>query len=163
MRQFRDHLVGKRYAALVWGDIQDDKGVIDSPVGRHPVDRKKMSTTSRRGKEALTRWSVAERFGLISLLDVEIDTGRTHQIRVHLSAIGHPVLGDQTYGNAVKRLQGIQNTHLRSRLKGMKRQALHAGNLGFVHPVTGRFIEFSSPLPEDMSGICAFLRDHFFR
>jgi 23S rRNA pseudouridine1911/1915/1917 synthase len=157
--QFRDHLVQKRYRALVFGDPGEEGGVVDSSVGRHPTDRKKMSTRSRRGKEALTRWTVAERYGIVTLLDVEIETGRTHQIRVHLHSIGYPVLGDRVYGNAVQRLQGIQDTFLRARLKGMKRQALHAGGLGFVHPVTDQFIEFSSPLPGDMAGICAFLRD----
>ncbi len=158
-RQFKDHLVKKIYAALVFGDMEGEEGAVDLPVGRHPVDRKKMSTLSRRGKEALTVWRAVERYGVLTLLEVEISTGRTHQIRVHLSSLGHPILGDHVYGNSSRRLQSVQDMKIRTRLKGMKRQALHAGKLGFQHPLTGRFLEFSSPLPEDMKRVCDFLRE----
>lgn len=158
--QFKEHRVEKRYNALVLGDMDGEDGMVDSAIGRHPVDRKKMSTKSRQGKEALTRWRVKERYGLLTLLDVRIETGRTHQIRVHLHSIGHPVLGDNVYGNSAKRLNLFQDTILRSKLKGMKRQALHAGKLGFYHPVTRRYQEFSSDLPADMEELCSFLRTY---
>jgi len=158
--QFKEHLVRKRYRAFVFGDMEGDEGIIDSPVGRHPTDRKKMSTMSRRGREALTRWHVAERYGIMTLLDVEIETGRTHQIRVHLNAAGHPLLGDNVYGHSSKRLQNIQDPILRSKLRGMKRQALHAEKLAFRHPVTGDALEFVSSIPEDMERIRACLRNY---
>jgi 23S rRNA pseudouridine1911/1915/1917 synthase len=158
-KQFKEHLVRKIYKALVFGDMEGDEGIIDSPVGRHPVDRKIMSTKSRRGKEALTRWNVAERYGILTLLDVEIETGRTHQIRVHLHSAGHPVLGDNVYGNSAKRLQNIHEPLLRSKLREMKRQALHAWKLEFHHPATRQHLQFVSHLPRDMERVCVFLRD----
>lgn len=162
-KQFKEHRVGKIYKTFVFGDVDGDKGTIDSPVGRHPVDRKKMSTKSRRGKEALTRWNVVERYGTLTLLDVEIETGRTHQIRVHLHAAGHPLLGDNVYGHSAKRLQRIQDPLLRSKLRGVKRQALHAGRLEFYHPATREHLEFVSPLPDDMERVRVFLKDYVCR
>lgn len=156
-KQFKEHLVRKIYRTLVFGDVEGDEGIVDSPVGRHPVERKKMSTKSRRGKEALTRWSVAERYGILTLLNVEIETGRTHQIRVHLQSAGHPVLGDNVYGNSAKRLQNIHEPLLQSKLRGMKRQALHAWRLEFRHPETHQHLEFVSHLPQDMERIRVFL------
>ena len=154
--QFKRHEVRKTYKALVYGNPKEDEGVIDAPVGRHPVDRKKMSTKSRRSKEALTHWRVLERYGVAALLNVNIVTGRTHQIRVHLTALGYPVVGDSMYGNP-KRANTIDNTFLRSKLKAMKRQALHAAHIGFVHPITHQNLAFSSPLPDDIAGLCKFL------
>jgi 23S rRNA pseudouridine1911/1915/1917 synthase len=159
-RQFKEHLVRKIYQAIVFGDVEGEEGVVDLPVGRHPVDRKRMSTISRHGKESLTKWRVLERYGIFSLLAVEIETGRTHQIRVHLTSTGHPILGDDVYGNSTRRLQAIGNTLLRSRLKSIKRQALHAGKLGFYHPKTHQYLQFQSPLPEDMGQVCATLRNY---
>ena len=155
--QFKRHEVSKTYKALVYGNPKEDEGVIDAPVGRHPSDRKKMSTKSRRSKEALTHWRVLERYGVAALLNVDIVTGRTHQIRVHLTALGYPVVGDSMYGNP-KRANTINNTLLRSKLKAMKRQALHAAHIGFIHPITHQDIAFSSPLPDDIAGLCSFLR-----
>lgn len=155
--QFKRHEVRKTYKALVYGNPKEDEGVIDVPVGRHPIDRKKMSTRSRRSKEAITRWRVHERFGMTAMLDVDIVTGRTHQIRVHLSASGHPVVGDSMYGNP-KRADAVHNTFVRSKLKAMKRQALHAARIGFVHPVTSQDMVFTSPLPDDMADLSNFLR-----
>jgi len=157
--QFKRHEVKKTYTALVYGNPKEDEGQIDLPVGRHPVDRKKMSTKSRRSKEALTTWKVQERFGVATMLDVHIMTGRTHQIRVHLSALGLPVIGDSVYGNP-KRADAVHNTFVRSKLKTMKRQALHAAKIGFVHPVTCREMMFSSPLPDDMADLADFLRSY---
>ncbi|MEN6318699.1 MAG: RluA family pseudouridine synthase [Syntrophaceae bacterium] len=157
--QFKRHEVRKTYKALVYGNPKEAEGIIDAPVGRHPVNRKKMSTRSRRSKEALTQWRVNERYGAATLLSVDIVTGRTHQIRVHLTALGYPVVGDSLYGSP-KRANAVDNPLVRSRLKSMKRQALHAGEIGFVHPITRQNMSFSSPLPEDITALCNFLRDY---
>ncbi len=159
-RQFKEHRVKKVYSALVFGDTEGEEGSVALPVGRHPGDRKKMSVFSRHGKEALTRWKVVERFGVMALLDVAIETGRTHQIRVHLNSIGHPILGDEVYGNSSRRLQAVRDTTLLSMLRGMRRQALHARGLGFYHPLTNRYLWFESPLPEDMQRVVAYLREY---
>lgn len=157
-RQFKEHRVKKEYTAFVHGDPTGDAGVIDLSIGRHPVDRKKMSTRSRRGKAALTRWSVQARFGVVTLLAVRIETGRTHQIRVHLQALGHPVVGDSVYGNSNKRIDEITDNALRVILKSMKRQALHSSRIGFSHPRDARDISFSVPLPADMAALQDKLR-----
>jgi 23S rRNA pseudouridine1911/1915/1917 synthase len=154
--QFNKRQVSKHYTALVHGNLREDEGVIDAPVGRHPVERKKMSTKSRRGKEALTRWKVLERFGAFTLMEAKIDTGRTHQIRVHLSSIGHPVVGDSVYGGSKRT---VEAPAMRAVLKKLTRQALHAGRLSFIHPVTGQEMSFVSPLPEDMAEVIHFLRE----
>jgi 23S rRNA pseudouridine1911/1915/1917 synthase len=153
--QFKKRQVSKCYTALVHGNLREDEGVVDAPVGRHPVERKKMSTASRRGKAALTRWTVLERFGAFTLLEAKIETGRTHQIRVHLSALGHPVAGDSVYG-ATKR--AVEVPALRAVLKKLSRQALHASRLSFQHPVTGEEMAFESPLPADIAEVCEYLR-----
>ncbi len=159
-RQFKEHQVRKIYQAIVFGDLREEEGIIDAPVGRHPTDRKKMSTVSKRGKEALTRWRALERFGVLTLLEARIETGRTHQIRVHLNSIGHPVLGDNVYGNSTKRIQNIPDNTVRSRLKMLKRQALHAAMLGFIHPMLDRELSFSAHLPQDMKGVLTFMRGY---
>lgn len=151
--QFKTRAVEKTYVALVYGDMKEDRGTIDLPVGRHPEDRKKMSTRSRIGRDAVSRWEVRERFGQATLLYVMIDTGRTHQIRVHLHAIGHPVVGDSVYGS-IRRANAVADTVQRSLLKRMKRQALHAARLSFRHPLTGDWLTFAAPMPEDMGDLC---------
>ncbi|MBN2539157.1 MAG: RluA family pseudouridine synthase [Deltaproteobacteria bacterium] len=156
--QFKAHLVKKIYRVLVHGNMKGEEGTIDLSIGRHPVDRKKMSTSSRRGKESLTHWSVEERYHVVTLLSVRIETGRTHQIRVHLNAIGHPVVGDAVYGNSKRTIEMIRNTIQQVVLKKIRRQALHSSELCFSHPVTGNHMEFSSPLPDDMAQVCAELR-----
>ena len=155
--QFKRRLVKKTYLALVYGDLKENQGLIDLPVGRHPQDRKKMSTQSRRGREASTRWRVRERYGAATLLEVDIETGRTHQIRVHLHAVGHPVVGDGVYGSA-RRANAVDDPAIRNALKGMKRQALHAARLSFGHPLTGELLAFSSPPPPDIANLCDRLR-----
>lgn len=160
-KQFKKHIVKKVYKALVHGNVKDENGLIELPVGRHPTDRKKMSTKSKRGKMAITRWKVIERYDIATLLDVEIETGRTHQIRVHLNTLGYPVIGDTVYGNSQKRTSEIKNDVLRNILNQMKRQALHANRLEFYHPLEDRYLQFTSPLPDDMAYVCEALRQHF--
>lgn len=141
--QFKERSINRRYGALVYGDLKENEGRIALNIGRSESDRKKMSTRSKRGKEAVTNWSVIARFTNAALIRVKLGTGRTHQIRVHFASIGHPVLGDRTYGKKIE----IE----RDRSKVVfPRQMLHAELLGFIHPATGKYMEFSSPLPEDM-------------
>jgi len=156
--QFEKHEVQKKYLALVWGNTKDKQGEIVKPVGRHTIDRKKMSTNTKRGKEAHTFWKVIERYGVATLLEVEIKTGRTHQIRVHLSDLRYPIIGDAVYGGATNRTQNIANPALKAQIKAFNRQALHAAYLSFVHPLTGKRIEFNANMPEDLANLCAQLR-----
>jgi 23S rRNA pseudouridine1911/1915/1917 synthase len=156
--QFKRREVRKTYQALVYGEPKTDGGRIEAAVGRHPTDRKRMSTQSRRGRSAVTVWRVRERYGAAALLEVDIETGRTHQIRVHLTDLGHPVVGDRVYGGA-GRIRSVGDPAARARMKAHDRQALHAWRLAFSHPVTGVQMQFSAPLPEEMAGLCAFLRE----
>jgi len=156
--QFKERRVTKIYQAIVHGVMRRDEGVINAAIGRHPVDRKKMSTASRKGKTALTRWIVRERFNGATCIDASIETGRTHQIRVHLSAIGHPLVGDSEYGGAKKRISAIADQKVRAALSAAGRQALHAGYLSFYHPHYGTVVEFSAPLPADMRSVLEQLR-----
>lgn len=146
VEQFRRRTIKRKYITLVYGNIRSDAGEIDLPIGRSESDRKKMSTKVRRGKEAVTRWKVLERFGVATLLEVRLGTGRTHQIRVHFSSLGYPVLGDRTYGRKIE-------LEIKKKKVSFPRQMLHAGMLGFVHPVSREHMEFSSPLPEDMKSV----------
>ncbi len=152
VEQFRERSINRKYVALVYGRIKADTGKIAAPIGRSESDRKKMSTRVRRGKEAVTRWKVLERFGVATLLELRLGTGRTHQIRVHLSSIGYPVLGDKTYGRKTE-------IEINKRKKSVPRQMLHAEMLGFKHPVSGEYMEFSSPVPEDMKEVIGLLED----
>lgn len=147
--QFREHSIRRVYLTMVRGEPRADQGVIDLPLGRHPVDRKKISTHTRKARHAVTRWKVLERLGGLTLLEIMPETGRTHQIRVHLASVGLPVAGDPVYGRRRSRP---------GRDCGLNRQALHAAVLGFVHPADGQFVEFSSPLPDDMSSLIAARR-----
>ncbi|MDQ5984666.1 MAG: Ribosomal large subunit pseudouridine synthase D [Syntrophus sp. SKADARSKE-3] len=156
--QFKARQVKKTYQAFVYGDIANESGVIDLPIGRHPVARQMMSTKGRRGKAALSRWEVRERFGVATLLDVSIETGRTHQIRVHLNAIGHPVIGDPIYGKG-RGFKADRTPGWKEQLKKMNRQALHARVLNFLHPVRQIELEFVSPLPADMACLLDYLRE----
>ncbi len=143
--QFKQRTIKKKYIALIYGNLKDDAGEIVRDIGRSVSDRKKMSTRTRRGKEAITQWKVLDRFGIATLIEVKLSTGRTHQIRVHFASIGHPVLGDRTYGKKT------EITAQEKKKIFFQRQMLHAKLLGFIHPVTGEYLEFSSPIPEDMA------------
>ena len=155
-KQFKSRTVEKVYLAIVYGPFSKDEGLIDAAIGRHPHERKRMSLRTRGGRTAITRWRVAERLNRFTLLEVFPQTGRTHQIRVHLSSIGHPLLGDPLYGRK-GRSGTIHDAALKECVIRMARQALHAYRLGFVHPKTGENVRFESPLPEDMREIRACL------
>jgi 23S rRNA pseudouridine1911/1915/1917 synthase len=155
-RQFHDREVEKEYVALVWGTVHAGRR-IDAPIGRDPVDRKKMSARARRSRAAVTRIAGAEHFGrALTLARVAIHTGRTHQIRVHLSAIGHPVVGDSLYGGVHRRVPG----DLRA-VSRLDRPFLHAARLAFKHPADGRRLEFTSELPDDLRRVLDDLREQF--
>ncbi len=158
-RQFKARSIQKHYLALVAGSPKTIQGCIDFPVGRHPVERKKMSTRSGRGREALTLWHVRESFTGATLLDVELKTGRTHQIRVHCQAMGFPIVGDSVYGwkGAAKKI-AAGNAALQAVFKDVKRQMLHAYRLGFSHPAGGRLLLFEAPFPSDMALLLDQLR-----
>jgi len=156
--QFKRHSVGRIYLALSRANPGRDEGRIDSPLGRHVKDRKRMSVHTRKERHAVTRWRVIERFGGWTLLAVAPETGRTHQIRAHLASIGLPVAGDQVYGKPGKKTEA-KMVQLRKALRHIKRQALHAAVLGFAHPATSQYVEFYSPLPEDMAEAIRVLRD----
>jgi 23S rRNA pseudouridine1911/1915/1917 synthase len=146
-RQFTDREIEKEYVALVWGVVHAGRR-IDEAIGRDPANRQKMSTRARRARSAVTRVTYAHHFKGTSLVKVAIATGRTHQIRVHLSAIGHPVVGDAVYGGVHRRVPA----NLRAVLR-LERPFLHAARLAFTHPSDGRRIEFDSPLPPDLQAV----------
>ena len=134
--QLKEHSITRRYQAIVHGVLKDDTGTIDAPIGRHPTDRKKMSINYNHGKNAVTHYKVLKRFRQYTHVECRLETGRTHQIRVHMASIGHPLLGDVVYGPGKCPIAGLEG------------QTLHAGILGFIHPRTGEYIEFTAPLPE---------------
>ena len=138
--QLKDHTIVRRYRAIVHGVIREEELCINSPVGRHPTDRKKMAAGVRNGKEAVTHIKVLERFRAYTYIECRLETGRTHQIRVHMDSIGHPLLGDTVYGNRKYSLPNV--------LQG---QTLHAMTLGFIHPVSGEYVETTAPLPDYFS------------
>ena len=138
--QLKEHSITRKYHAIVHGRLKEDEGTIDKPIGRHPIDRKKMSVHCTNGREAVTHYRVLKRFQQFTYIECQLETGRTHQIRVHMSSIGHPILGDQVYGLAKcpYKLQG---------------QTLHAKVLGITHPTTGEYMEFDAPLPDYFQGL----------
>ena len=146
-RQFAEREVEKEYGALVWGVVQAGRR-IDLPIGRDPNDRQKMSARSRRARHAVTRITRARHYRGVTLCQVAIQTGRTHQIRVHLSAIGHPIVGDATYGGRKARIAADLRPVL-----SLERPFLHAHRLVFTHPTDGRRMEFESPLPQDLQAV----------
>lgn len=151
--QFKSKKIKKKYLALVHGEMESDTGTISFPVGRHPVDRKKMSTISRKGRSAETLWRVRERFRGVTFLELNLKTGRTHQIRVHCSKINHPIVGDTVYCSR-KIGKNISSS--------VPRQMLHAWRLGFTHPMTHKLMSLEAPIPQDMSKILDELRAESF-
>lgn len=144
--QLKVHSITRRYRAIVHGNLKDDQGTVDAPIGRHPIDRKKMAIEPRNGRDAITHYRVLERFGNYTYIECQLETGRTHQIRVHMSSIHHPIVGDDVYGPAKCPFSGLQG------------QTLHAQVLGFIHPRTGKYMEFSAPLPEYFENLLTKLR-----
>ena len=133
--QLKDHTMARTYEAIVCGNLKEDSGTVDAPIGRHPTDRKKMCVTARNSRNAVTHWEVVERFPGYTHIRCHLETGRTHQIRVHMAYIGHPILGDTVYGHKYKEL-------------GQDSQCLHAGQLCFRHPRDGRPVLVFAPLPD---------------
>ncbi len=156
--QFKEHTVKRLYVALIFGSPRQDTGRIEEAIGRHPVDRKKMSGKARHGKRAVTHWKVLARYGSITMVRLRLETGRTHQIRVHLSEAGFPLVGDEVYGGG-SRLANIPDTALRKLIRDLNRQALHAMTLGFIHPAGGDYREFTVDIPEDMARIIGYLEE----
>ena len=157
-RQFFDHSIERKYVAVVWGDLKEDEGTVDANLMRDPSDRLRFCTTDdpEKGKHAVTHWRVLERFGYVTLVECKLETGRTHQIRVHLSSIGHPIFGDERYGGTEIRQGTIYSKYkqfIRNCFELCPRQALHAKTLGFIHPRTKKSLQFSSELPADMTAL----------
>jgi 23S rRNA pseudouridine1911/1915/1917 synthase len=157
--QFREHTIKRIYLAIVYGSPKGETGRLESVIGRHPLDRKRMSGKARHGKHAVTHWRVMGRYPGMCLIRLRLETGRTHQIRVHLSEAGHPLVGDEVYGGG-SRLSSIKDPVLRKLIKALGRQALHAKTLGFIHPTTKEYLEFDSELPQDMAAIIGHLERH---
>jgi len=159
-RQFKSRRVKKKYLALVYGKMESDSGSVSLPIGRHPVDRKKMSTNSRKSRVAETTWQIRERFELASLIEVNLKTGRTHQIRVHCAAIKHPVMGDKVYG---PRKTWKNVTYGKNLFGSVPRQMLHAWRIVLTHPMTEAMVSFEAAIPSDMQDVIAALRQISFR
>jgi 23S rRNA pseudouridine1911/1915/1917 synthase len=161
-RQFKAHTLTRRYLALVHGVVQKDEGTVDRPIGRHPTERKKMSSAARAGRRAVTHWRVLRRYDRdrLTLVELTLETGRTHQIRVHFSELNLPIVGDPVYGGS-GRARSLSDPELRRRVQQLRRQALHARILGFIHPATGAYMEFESPPPADLAAILEYLEEKY--
>jgi 23S rRNA pseudouridine1911/1915/1917 synthase len=142
----KEHDIKRIYTAVAEGIITEEQGTVDAPIGRHPVDRKKMAVNLKNGRRAVTHFKVLERFKNATLLELRLETGRTHQIRVHMSYIGHPLVGDSVYGR-------------KKQTYGFEGQALHAGTLGFIHPGTGEYVEYTAKPPEEFTALVERLRN----
>ena len=134
-KQLKEHSIRRIYVAIVHGNIKEEDGTVNAPIGRHPTERKKMSIHSRNGREAITHYQVLERFGNYTYIQCDLENGRTHQIRVHMASLGHPLLGDMVYGPKKCPFPHLQG------------QTLHARTLGIIHPRTGEYLEVNAPLP----------------
>ena len=161
--QFAARAVDKTYWAFAWGHLGAEEGAFDAPIGRSVRDRQRMSTRTHRARTAVTRWRILERYAVSEWLEIDLETGRTHQIRVHLAEAGHPVLGDARYGGGPSRARGFHGPGLawaREAAAAAGRQALHARALAFDHPATRERIAVESPLPADLVELRAVLRRH---
>ena len=146
--QIKVHSVKRIYEGIVIGNVKEDEGTVNAPIGRHPAERKKMAVNREHGKEAITHYKVLERFGDYTYMQFMLETGRTHQIRVHMSSIGHPLLGDSLYGGS------------KSAFKHLQGQTLHAKTIGFIHPSTNEYMEFSADLPEYFKKLLKILKNN---
>ena len=144
-QQLKEHSITRKYRAIVYGRIMEEEGTVNAPIGRHPTDRKKMAINEKNGKPAVTHYKVLERFDKYTYIECQLETGRTHQIRVHMTSIGHPLLGDEVYGNAKCPFKLVGQT-------------LHAMTIGFIHPTTGEYVEYEAPLPEYFEHLLQILR-----
>ena len=156
--QFYEHSIDRRYQAVVWGDVKEDEGTVDANLERDPSERTRfrVARNPEDGKRAVTHFRVLERFGFVTLLECSLETGRTHQIRVHMASIGHPLFNDEKYGGATIRKGTIYAKYrqfIHNCFEICPRQALHAKTLGFVHPRTRKWIQFDTPLPQDMTAL----------
>ena len=133
--QIKEHSLTRKYVAIVHGNFKNDEGTVDAPIGRHPTDRKRMCITEKNSKNAVTHYKVLKRFSEYTLVECKLETGRTHQIRVHMASIGHPVMGDKTYG-------------VKKEKYNLSGQLLHARIVGFIHPITKEYMEFQTEIPE---------------
>ena len=159
--EMKDRRIKRKYIAFVWGHLQEEEGRIDAPIGRSRKDRKKMAVTNMGSRQAVTKYRVLTKYLFADKLELQLQTGRTHQIRVHLSHIGHPVIGDPDYGGREKAMTGIfdqYRQHATEILKAIDRQALHAYKLSFKHPSTNLEMSFESQLPDDMKLVEKLLR-----
>lgn len=145
--QIKVHSVNRIYEGIVLGNVKEDEGTIEGAIGRHPIDRKKMAINEKNGKPAITHYKVLERFGNYTYMQFKLETGRTHQIRVHMSSIGHPLLGDSLYASG------------KSAFKNLCGQTLHAKTIGFIHPGTNAYVEFEAPLPEYFENLLSVLKN----
>lgn len=155
--QFKAHTINREYVALVYGRLKSAQGSFSSPLGRNPKDRKKMASVIQGGRRAVTHYEVIEQLTATTFLRLHLETGRTHQIRVHLSEAMHPLVGDHVYGKKGLERQYAGDSHL-AFLRQFPRQALHARLLGFIHPRSGNYLEFAAPLPDDLKSLLFQLR-----
>lgn len=147
-QQIKEHSVNRIYVGIVCGNVREDSGTVEGAIGRHPIERKKMAINEKNGKPAITHYKVLERFKNYTYMQFKLETGRTHQIRVHMASIGHPLLGDSLYSSG------------RSPFKHLQGQCLHAQTIGFVHPKTGEYMEYSAPLPEYFEKLLCLLKSN---
>lgn len=147
-QQIKEHSVNRIYVGIVCGNVKEDSGTVEGAIGRHPIERKKMAINEKNGKPAITHYKVLERFKNYTHMQFKLETGRTHQIRVHMASIGHPLLGDTLYSSG------------RSPFKHLQGQCLHAKTIGFIHPKTGEYMEYSAPLPEYFEKLLCLLKSN---
>lgn len=147
-QQIKEHSVNRIYVGIVCGYVKEDSGTVEGAIGRHPIERKKMAINEKNGKSAITHYKVLERFKNYTYMQFKLETGRTHQIRVHMASIGHPLLGDTLYSSG------------RSPFKHLQGQCLHAKTIGFIHPKTGEYMEYSAPLPEYFEKLLCLLKSN---
>jgi 23S rRNA pseudouridine1911/1915/1917 synthase len=157
--QWKLHSIEREYLAFVRGAPRENEGTVDAPIGRHPTDRKRLSTRARVSRSAVTHWRVEQRLNEATLLRVRLETGRTHQIRVHLAHVGYPIVGDPVYGGRRKLPAGATKALVQA-LENFQRQALHAARLTLTHPKSGKRVSFDAPLPADLTSLLdALARD----